>query len=237
MRYFRLLRWCRRPFPLHSTSLSLSHSLSLPLSLIISLHISLPPFFSLPSLSSHPFSPPLSLSLDLSLIISLPISLPPSLPPSLSLPSLSLLSPFISPPLCLSPSHSFFLGINIYICIHVRVRLYEWLEGYLASLSNTSATWWTGLNDRNVEGVWKWADDSQTPPDMSLIKWNGQPDNKNGNENCAAIFYEGRYADLNCNTPASFICKKSLTGGANKIQTNTFSFLFLVTAFSTLLLK
>lgn len=113
----------------------------------------------------------------------------------------------------------------------------EWLEGYLASLSNTSATWWTGLNDRNVEGVWKWADDSQTPPDMSLIKWNGQPDNKNGNENCAAIFYEGRYADLNCNTPASFICKKSLTGGANKIQTNTFSFLFLVTAFSTLLLK
>lgn len=102
----------------------------------------------------------------------------------------------------------------------------EWLENQLASLSKTSAMWWTGLNDRNVEGVWKWADE-RTPPNMELIKWNGQPDNKNGNENCAAIFYEGRYDDLTCDTPASFICKKSLIGVGSKTQLNTSLFLFI----------
>ncbi|KAL5015747.1 hypothetical protein ScPMuIL_005336 [Solemya velum] len=92
----------------------------------------------------------------------------------------------------------------------------RWLERQLARLYNssrpTSGPWWTALNDRATEGFWQYIRKYDNPPKMALITWNGEPNNFNGNEDCAEMYEGGRYNDDNCAILNNYICEKSIGG-------------------------
>jgi len=62
---------------------------------------------------------------------------------------------------------------------------------------------WIGLSDQTTEGTFQWLN---TEP-FVFKNWNaGQPDDKNGNEDCVAVTGTGKWSDLNCSLdlPAIF---------------------------------
>uniref|UniRef100_A0A8C1UF04 C-type lectin domain-containing protein n=1 Tax=Cyprinus carpio TaxID=7962 RepID=A0A8C1UF04_CYPCA len=66
---------------------------------------------------------------------------------------------------------------------------------------------WIGLH----KNLWQWSDESSVL--LSSVKWeSGQPDNVNGNEDCARADTEGLMADDSCSTPLPFYCPSNLTG-------------------------
>uniref|UniRef100_A0A672P8D7 C-type lectin domain-containing protein n=1 Tax=Sinocyclocheilus grahami TaxID=75366 RepID=A0A672P8D7_SINGR len=61
---------------------------------------------------------------------------------------------------------------------------------------------WIGLS----KNMWLWSD--QTSVSWSSMTWqSGQPDNVNGNEECACAGTEGQMADDACMTSRAFYCK------------------------------
>lgn len=63
---------------------------------------------------------------------------------------------------------------------------------------------WIGLS----KNLWLWSD--QTSVSWSSVVWEaGQPDNPNGQEECACAGTEGQMADVSCSTPQFFYCKTS----------------------------
>ncbi|XP_045188654.2 C-type mannose receptor 2-like [Mercenaria mercenaria] len=79
-----------------------------------------------------------------------------------------------------------------------------WLELQLMSPAN-DRLFWTGLNDRSSEATYVWADG--TPFNITYIKWNQEPNNFKGNEDCALISSLGVYNDVPCITQAAAICE------------------------------
>uniref|UniRef100_A0A8C1S6H0 C-type lectin domain-containing protein n=1 Tax=Cyprinus carpio TaxID=7962 RepID=A0A8C1S6H0_CYPCA len=75
-------------------------------------------------------------------------------------------------------------------------------------LSDMSLSYvWIGL----YKNLWLWSDNSSLL--LSSVKWgSGQPDNVNGNEDCARADTEGLMADDSCLTPLPFYCPSNLTG-------------------------
>ncbi|XP_078264240.1 C-type lectin LmsL-like [Rhinoraja longicauda] len=62
---------------------------------------------------------------------------------------------------------------------------------------------WIGLNDRCEEGTFTWIDGSPS----SYRHWGGnQPDNHEGNEDCAHTDYDGLWNDLPCGVTIGFVC-------------------------------
>ncbi|XP_052102653.1 macrophage mannose receptor 1-like [Mytilus californianus] len=81
----------------------------------------------------------------------------------------------------------------------------RWLEWEMSMTDTHPNLYWTGLNDQSQEGVYKWAD--STTADSSLIRWNQEPNDWFGNEDCAALVGTGNYNDMDCTSQTGFICE------------------------------
>ncbi|KAL7841315.1 hypothetical protein SRHO_G00250060 [Serrasalmus rhombeus] len=73
---------------------------------------------------------------------------------------------------------------------------------------------WIGLTDTEIEGVWKWVDNSTLTTEFW---WKGEPNDYKGNEDCAVTGYEytgserlSTWADYPCNRPVVGICEKRI---------------------------
>lgn len=69
---------------------------------------------------------------------------------------------------------------------------------------------WIGLTDQESEGVWKWVDGSRL--NMSTSFWHSEePNDANGNEDCAEIQFHNvfkNWNDVSCSVKIYFICEK-----------------------------
>lgn len=90
----------------------------------------------------------------------------------------------------------------------------QWIQKVLPSipLSPGRAQFWTGLNDRNVEGVWTYPDKADNPPNNIVINWHGEPADPDGTKDCTWLGFGGRYLTINCNSKIGFICSKYAQG-------------------------
>ncbi|KAF7243936.1 Hepatic lectin [Varanus komodoensis] len=70
--------------------------------------------------------------------------------------------------------------------------------------------YWIGLSDVNVEGEWKWIDD--TDYRTSYKNWKSGEPNDHGDhgEDCAQVSSAGQWNDLRCNTASFYVCEKPL---------------------------
>nr|QHA94921.1 C-type lectin [Sinonovacula constricta] len=79
-----------------------------------------------------------------------------------------------------------------------------WIESQ-NSMFEGGLWYWTGLN-RQDNSRWVWADNS--PANMTLVKWNKEPNNYKGEENCAVIFQNGAFNDVSCTSLSTgYICE------------------------------
>ena len=66
---------------------------------------------------------------------------------------------------------------------------------------------WVGLEDRDEEGVFQFADGQGLG---DFVNWNReQPDNWRGRENCVQLLRNGRWNDKNCEQSNPFVCEKT----------------------------
>uniref|UniRef100_UPI003AAE5B31 C-type lectin domain family 4 member E-like n=1 Tax=Centroberyx gerrardi TaxID=166262 RepID=UPI003AAE5B31 len=86
-------------------------------------------------------------------------------------------------------------------------------QTFLSTLTNGAASAWIGLSDRDMEGTWKWID--ETP--LTEEYWeSAQPDNGGGNprwgeEDCAHIITgktKENWNDQNCANSLRWICEE-----------------------------
>ncbi|XP_071941161.1 alpha-N-acetylgalactosamine-specific lectin-like [Antedon mediterranea] len=85
--------------------------------------------------------------------------------------------------------------------------VYElWKSSTGNKIAATGITFWTGLNDIDQEGIYKWADSSESVVWYRNWKLN-QPDNSR-NEDCVHLEpTSGRWNDLNCGAHAYYMCE------------------------------
>nr|XP_022342030.1 macrophage mannose receptor 1-like [Crassostrea virginica] len=90
----------------------------------------------------------------------------------------------------------------------------QWIQKTLPTipLSTGRAQFWTGLSDRNVEGVWTYPDKTDNPPNNILINWHGEPSDPNGDKDCTWLGFGGRYLTVSCDSKIGFICSKYAQG-------------------------
>nr|XP_055064554.1 CD209 antigen-like protein C [Misgurnus anguillicaudatus] len=75
---------------------------------------------------------------------------------------------------------------------------------FVHKVSGTESTW-IGLTDIDVEGRWKWVDNST----LNYSFWvSGEPNDKTGTENCVESYPSG-WNDLSCNKPRNWICERT----------------------------
>ncbi|XP_046565668.1 macrophage mannose receptor 1-like [Haliotis rubra] len=85
----------------------------------------------------------------------------------------------------------------------------HWLSFQSKTSKMSYGGYWIGLNDQSsMDHVnWNWADGSKA--DTSYLVWNQEPDDLNGDEDCAALGTDGVYTDWNCeHFHNGFICEK-----------------------------
>ncbi|KAM6469347.1 hepatic lectin-like isoform 1-T1 [Liasis olivaceus] len=69
--------------------------------------------------------------------------------------------------------------------------------------------YWIGLSDNNIEGHWRWVDN--TDYRTSFKNWaRGEPNDHGNDEDCAQIHEAGEWNDVSCNTKSFYVCKKPL---------------------------
>ncbi|XP_060772574.1 C-type lectin domain family 4 member M-like isoform X2 [Neoarius graeffei] len=82
-------------------------------------------------------------------------------------------------------------------------------QEFILNLVGSSRNAWIGLSDRDTEGEWKWVDG--TP--LTTVYWSdGEPNNNNGDEDCAENFNSSDrkgWNDLPCSRNQLWICEKS----------------------------
>jgi hypothetical protein len=79
--------------------------------------------------------------------------------------------------------------------------------------SHLAADSWIGATDSAVEGVWRWANDGTQVLSMGSTypPWQmGEPNNTNGNENCALSYTTGFWNDQLCTDTRGFVCEVQL---------------------------
>ena len=73
----------------------------------------------------------------------------------------------------------------------------------------TTAPFWVGITDTEVEGEWRWPDG--TP--LTYEPWHeGEPNDWGGKEDCAALNWHGsvKWNDIGCDSRFGFICERSI---------------------------
>ncbi|KAL4231626.1 chromatin-modulating protein mrc1 [Mactra antiquata] len=81
----------------------------------------------------------------------------------------------------------------------------NFLMNELPYLAKTTRTHYIGLVSKTV-GQWTWYTGDAFNP--SLVKWQKEPDNVAGMENCGILRYNGQFSDRDCNLYSNFICYK-----------------------------
>ncbi|XP_052773250.1 C-type mannose receptor 2-like [Mya arenaria] len=79
----------------------------------------------------------------------------------------------------------------------------SWVEAQNA-MFDSGLWYWTGLNYQQAK-TWRWADNS--PANLTLVKWNAEPNNYKGNEACTIIRKSGKFNDVNCLIQAGYVCE------------------------------
>uniref|UniRef100_A0A8C3W5V9 C-type lectin domain-containing protein n=1 Tax=Catagonus wagneri TaxID=51154 RepID=A0A8C3W5V9_9CETA len=64
--------------------------------------------------------------------------------------------------------------------------------------------YWLGLNDRNLEGDWRWLDGSP----VTLSFWDPEEPNNLYDEDCASMNRGGTWNDLSCDKTTYWICER-----------------------------
>ncbi|XP_052500224.1 C-type lectin domain family 17, member A [Budorcas taxicolor] len=78
-------------------------------------------------------------------------------------------------------------------------------QDFVAKAHGSPRVYWLGLNDRDVEGDWRWLDGSP----VTLSFWDPQePNNLYNNENCASMNKGGTWNDLSCDKTTYWICER-----------------------------
>lgn len=88
----------------------------------------------------------------------------------------------------------------------------KWINAQLLKQPASVPWFWTGLNDRKSEGLWEYEEDFNNPPNKATINWPKEPNNLDGNEDCAAVYNGGLFNDVNCEYRIHFICERPLYG-------------------------
>ncbi|XP_064113636.1 hepatic lectin-like [Macrobrachium nipponense] len=76
--------------------------------------------------------------------------------------------------------------------------------------NQTVIDYWIGLNDKDIEGRFKWSvDNSSIQDNGNYSRWaSGQPDNDDGIQDCGVIYSTGTWDDRNCIYGHYFTCEK-----------------------------
>ena len=83
-----------------------------------------------------------------------------------------------------------------------------WINAKLLQQPPASPWFWTGLNDRKMEGIWQYDEEFNNPPDIDVIPWAKEPNNISGNDDCAVVYDGGFFNDIDCETKVNFICER-----------------------------
>jgi len=67
-------------------------------------------------------------------------------------------------------------------------------------------SWWLGLSDSRVEGVFEWVDGEP----LVFTRWSGgEPNDSGGREDCAQMMpWNGLWNDLDCTRRLPFVCQR-----------------------------
>ncbi|XP_071507011.1 macrophage mannose receptor 1-like [Diadema antillarum] len=77
---------------------------------------------------------------------------------------------------------------------------------------------WIGLREYSGSGYYQWSDNSP----LDFQSWNSnEPNDANGEEECAEFYQDGSWNDLNCGDKLTFVCKKAVTSTVPKTPAPT----------------
>ncbi|XP_048745666.2 lymphocyte antigen 75-like [Ostrea edulis] len=79
----------------------------------------------------------------------------------------------------------------------------DWIE-YITTQYRAFA-FWTGLHFHPGDKTWYWTNEQKA--DMSLVRWNGEPNDFEYSEDCGCILQDGTFNDFSCYKPVAYICE------------------------------
>ena len=63
---------------------------------------------------------------------------------------------------------------------------------------------WIGFTDQQSEGLYTWTDGTSS---LFTFWGRGEPNNNEGNQNCALLYLNGAWDDTECDSQKEFMCK------------------------------
>ncbi|XP_068939293.1 C-type lectin domain family 17, member A [Petaurus breviceps papuanus] len=80
-------------------------------------------------------------------------------------------------------------------------------QNFVTEARSSKRTYWLGLTDRRVEGLWQWLDGSW----LTVSFWKlGEPNNMH-NEDCVIMLLDGQWNDASCSLNTYWICERKCT--------------------------